>query len=113
MSGDLVIQLAQQALMIVLIVSAPMLGLGLIVGLMVSVFQATTSIQEQTLAFIPKIIAVFVAILIFGPWMLRIMVEFVTNIFTNLLRFVVLKKTSKTFLNLTRRVRVSLNHFSH
>jgi flagellar biosynthetic protein FliQ len=84
MSGDLVIQLAQQALMIVLIVSAPMLGLGLIVGLMVSVFQATTSIQEQTLAFIPKIIAVFVAILIFGPWMLRIMVEFVTNIFTNL-----------------------------
>ena len=80
MSGDLVIQLAQQALMIVLIVSAPMLGLGLIVGLMVSVFQATTSIQEQTLAFIPKIIAVFVAILIFGPWMLRIMVEFVTNV---------------------------------
>lgn len=84
MSGDLVIQLGQQALMIVLLVSAPMLGLGLIVGLMVSVFQATTSIQEQTLAFIPKIIAVFVAILIFGPWMLRIMVEYVTNVFINL-----------------------------
>lgn len=61
-----------------------MLGLGLIVGLMVSVFQATTSIQEQTLAFIPKIIAVFVAILIFGPWMLRIMVEYLTNILVNL-----------------------------
>ena len=84
MSGDLVIQLAQQSLMIVLIVSAPMLGLGLIVGLMVSVFQATTSIQEQTLAFIPKIIAVFVAILIFGPWMLRIMVEYVMNMFVNI-----------------------------
>ena len=84
MSGDLIIQMAQQALMIVLIVSAPMLGLGLIVGLLVSVFQATTSIQEQTLAFIPKIIAVFVAILIFGPWMLRIMVEYVTNVFVNL-----------------------------
>lgn len=83
MSGDVVIQLAQQALMVVLLVSAPMLGLGLTVGLMVSVFQATTSIQEQTLAFIPKIIAVFVAILIFGPWMLRIMVEFVSSIFTN------------------------------
>ena len=69
--------------MVVLLVSAPMLGLGLTVGLMVSVFQATTSIQEQTLAFIPKIIAVFVAILIFGPWMLRIMVEFVSSIFTN------------------------------
>ena len=84
MSGDLVIQLGQQALMIVLLVSAPMLGLRLLVGLAVSVFQATTSIQEQTLAFIPKIIAVFVAILIFGPWMLRIMTEYVTNIFVNL-----------------------------
>ena len=84
MSGDLVIQLAQEALMIVLLVSAPMLGLGLIVGLLVAVFQATTSIQEATLAFIPKIIAVFVAILIFGPWMLRIMVEYVTNVFVNL-----------------------------
>ncbi len=84
MSGDLVIQLAQQALWIVLIVSAPMLGLGLIVGLLVSVFQATTSIQEQTLAFIPKIVAVFVAILIFGPWMLQIMVEYMTNLLVNL-----------------------------
>ena len=84
MSGDLVIQLGQQALWVVLLVSAPMLGLGLIVGLLVSVFQATTSIQEQTLAFIPKIIAVFVAILIFGPWMLRIMVEYLTNLFVNL-----------------------------
>ena len=84
MSGDLVIQIGQEALMVVLLVSAPMLGLGLTVGLMVSVFQATTSIQEQTLAFIPKIIAVFVAILIFGPWMLRIMVEFFSGIFTGL-----------------------------
>lgn len=84
MSGDLVIQLAQEALRIVLLVSAPMLGLGLAVGLAVSVFQATTSIQEQTLAFIPKIVAVFIAILIFGPWMLRIMVEYFTNVFINL-----------------------------
>ena len=84
MSGDLVIQLAQQALMTVMLVAAPMLGLGLTVGLMVSVFQATTSINEQTLAFIPKIIAVFVAILIFGPWMLKIMVGFVTEVFVNL-----------------------------
>ena len=84
MSGDLVVQLGQEALFIVMIVSAPMLGLGLIVGLMVSVFQATTSIQEQTLAFIPKIIAVFVAILIFGPWMLRIMTEYLNNILVNL-----------------------------
>jgi flagellar biosynthetic protein FliQ len=84
MSGDLVVQLGQEALFIVMIVAAPMLGLGLIVGLLVSVFQATTSIQEQTLAFIPKIIAVFVAILIFGPWLLRIMTEYLTNILVNL-----------------------------
>ena len=84
MSGDLVIQLGQEALMFVMLVSAPMLGLGLLVGLLVSVFQATTSIQEQTLAFIPKIIAVFAAVLIFGPWMLRIMVEYIMNIFVNL-----------------------------
>ena len=84
MSGDLVIQLGQEALMMVMIISAPMLGLGLLVGLMVSVFQATTSIQEQTLAFIPKIIAVFVAILVFGAWMLRMMVEYVSNMLMNL-----------------------------
>ncbi len=84
MSGDLVVQLGQEALFIVMLVSAPMLGLGLVVGLLVSVFQATTSIQEQTLAFIPKIIAVFVAILVFGPWMLRIMVEYLTNVLVNL-----------------------------
>ena len=84
MSGDLVIQMAQEALRMVLIISAPMLGLGLLVGLAVSIFQATTSIQEQTLAFIPEIVAVFVAILIFGPWMLRLMVEYVTNVLVNL-----------------------------
>ena len=84
MSGALVIQIGQNALWIVLLVSAPMLGLGLAVGLLVSVFQATTSIQEATLAFIPKIIAVFVAILIFGPWMLSILVEYFTNVFVNL-----------------------------
>ena len=84
MSGDLVIQMAQEALRMVLLISAPMLGLGLLVGLAVSVFQATTSIQEQTLAFIPKIVAVFVAILIFGPWMLRLMVEYVTYVLVNL-----------------------------
>jgi flagellar biosynthetic protein FliQ len=58
-----------------------MLGLGLIVGVLVSIFQATTQIQEQTLAFIPKIIAVFIAILVFGPWMLTLMVDYTRAIF--------------------------------
>ena len=53
---------------------------GLLVGLLVSVFQATTQIQEQTLAFIPKIIAVFVAILIFGPWMLRLLMDYMQQL---------------------------------
>lgn len=84
MSGDMAIQLARDALTMVMLVSAPMLGLGLLVGIVVSVFQATTQIQEQTLAFIPKIIAVFVAVLIFGPWMLTLMVDYTRGIFISL-----------------------------
>lgn len=76
MSADYAVELGRDALLMVMLVSAPMLGLGLLVGLLVSVFQATTQIQEQTLAFIPKIIAVFVAILIFGPWMLRLLTDY-------------------------------------
>ncbi|WP_196602740.1 flagellar biosynthesis protein FliQ [Pectinatus frisingensis] len=88
MSGDTIINLSQNALLMVLVISAPMLGLGLIVGLLVSIFQATTSIQEQTLAFIPKIIAVFISILIFGPWMLTMMVDYMVRIFINLPNYI-------------------------
>jgi len=76
MSQDIAIQLGREALFMVMLVSAPMLGLGLIVGVAVSIFQATTQIQEQTLVFVPKIIATFVAILIFGPWILGMLVDF-------------------------------------
>lgn len=84
MSGDMAIQIGRDALAMVLLVSAPMLGLGLIVGILVSIFQATTQIQEQTLAFIPKIIAIFVAILVFGPWMLSMLVGYTREIFVSL-----------------------------
>lgn len=84
MSGDMAIQLGRNALTIVMMVAAPMLILGLLVGIMVSIFQATTQIQEQTLVFIPKIIAVFVAILVFGPWMLSILVDFTKELFLSL-----------------------------
>ncbi|WP_371371248.1 flagellar biosynthesis protein FliQ [Sporomusa aerivorans] len=84
MSGDMAIQLGRDALAMVMMVSAPMLILGLTVGIMVSIFQATTQIQEQSLAFIPKIIAVFVAILVFGPWMLSIIVDYTREIFLSL-----------------------------
>ncbi|MCD9023375.1 flagellar biosynthesis protein FliQ [Cohnella silvisoli] len=88
MSSEFVIGLAGQALYTVLKVSAPMLGIGLIVGLLVSIFQATTQIQEQTLAFVPKIIAVFLALLIFGPWILNIMVDFTSNLLGNLANYI-------------------------
>ncbi|HWR07525.1 flagellar biosynthesis protein FliQ [Sporomusa sp.] len=84
MSGDMAIQIGRDALAMVMLVSAPMLGLGLLVGILVSIFQATTQIQEQSLAFIPKIIAVFVAILVFGPWMLSLIVDYTRDIFLSL-----------------------------
>lgn len=84
MSEGEVVNIAQQALMIVIYVSAPMLGLSLIVGLAVSIFQATTQIQEQTLAFIPKILAVIVAIAVFGHWMLTMLTEYTTNLYGNI-----------------------------
>ena len=84
MSIGMIVNLLREGIFQVFILAAPVLLAALVVGLIVAIFQATTSIQEQTLAFIPKIVAVFVAILIFGPWMLRIMVEYVTNVFVNL-----------------------------
>ncbi len=84
MSSDLAVQIGRDALFLVMLVSAPMLGLGLLVGVLVSIFQATTQIQEQTLAFIPKIVAVFVAIVVFGPWMLSLLINYTYGIFSQL-----------------------------
>lgn len=78
------IQLGREAVTTVLLVAGPMLGFGLLVGLIVSVFQATTQIQEQTLSFIPKIVAVLVAGVVFGPWMLRVLVDFASNLLANM-----------------------------
>lgn len=84
--GD-VLQMAQQAMTTILLLSAPMLGMGLLVGLAVSIFQATTQIQEATLAFVPKIVAVMVTFLILGPWMLRMIMDFTINLFSNMSNF--------------------------
>ncbi|OBR66790.1 EscS/YscS/HrcS family type III secretion system export apparatus protein [Paenibacillus oryzae] len=84
MSAEFVIGLASSALYTVLKASAPMLVLALVVGLLISVFQATTQIQEQTLAFVPKIVAVFIAVIIFGPWILNTVVDFTYRLFSNL-----------------------------
>jgi len=68
----------------VLLVVGPLLILALAVGLFVSIFQATTQIQEQTLAFIPKIVAVLIGVVFFGPWMLTKMIEFTVDLYQNI-----------------------------
>lgn len=80
--------LGRDAIMTVLLVSGPLVGVGLVVGLVISLLMATTQIQEQTLAFVPKIVAVLVAALVFGPWMMRVMIDFAARILTNLTSYV-------------------------
>jgi flagellar biosynthetic protein FliQ len=88
MTSEFVIKLAGEAVFTVLKASAPMLVIALVVGLIISIFQATTQIQEQTLAFVPKIVAVLFSILIFGPWILNTLVEFTYNLLNNLDKYI-------------------------
>lgn len=88
MTIQMAIELAQKSLNMILILSAPMLLIGLLVGLVVSIFQATTQIQEATLSFVPKIVAVFIAFIAFGPWMMQLAVEFTRDLFLNMDKFV-------------------------
>ena len=78
---QLILDIMREALMMIIKVSLPILLTGLIVGLIVSIFQTATSIQEQTLAFIPKIIAVFMAIIIFGSWIMHQLTSYTTALF--------------------------------
>jgi flagellar biosynthetic protein FliQ len=88
LNSEFVLSLAEKGITTILLVVGPLLILALSVGLLVSIFQATTQIQEQTLAFIPKIVAVLVGIIFFGPWMLSKMVEFTVEVYQNLNQFV-------------------------
>lgn len=88
MTSESVITLAEQGIYTILFVSGPLLLIALVVGLIISIFQATTQIQEQTLAFVPKILAVLLGMIVFGPWMVSHMVQYAENIFSNLTRFV-------------------------
>jgi flagellar biosynthetic protein FliQ len=76
--------MVREALELTLLVSAPLLLTALAVGLVVSVFQAATQINEMTLSFIPKLLGVFIAIVISGPWILQLMVDYTQRIFTNI-----------------------------
>jgi flagellar biosynthesis protein FliQ len=84
MNDSWVMDLAKNALETMLLVGGPLLLISLFVGLLVSVFQALTQINEATLTFIPKILAMGGAILILGPWMLRILTTFTTNLYENI-----------------------------
>jgi flagellar biosynthetic protein FliQ len=81
MTPELVVQLARRSFETILLLSAPILIFSLIVGLIISIFQAVTSINEATLAFVPKIVAVMVAMIIFFPWMMSYMSDFTREIF--------------------------------
>ncbi len=84
MTPEFVVNFAKDALSLTILVAMPMLGLGLLVGLTVSVFQATTSIQEMTLTFVPKILAVLLGLLYFAPWMLDKLITFTESVFQNI-----------------------------
>ena len=83
MDTAIVVDIAREALWLIIICSAPLLLVSLVVGLIISIFQTVTSIQEQTLTFVPKILAIFIAILICGHWMLTEMSEFMTRLWSD------------------------------
>lgn len=84
MTDSTAIDIVQKALMLAFVISLPALGFGLVVGVIVAVFQAATQIHEMTLTFIPKIAAVAVALILFGPWMLNRMVTFTSDLLINI-----------------------------
>ena len=84
MSHALVVDLARNAIMLALLIAGPMLIVALLVGLTVSVLQAVTQIQEQTLAFVPKLVGVSVMFLVALPWMLQLVVKYTTELFRSL-----------------------------
>ena len=84
MDSSMVVDLARQALWMTMLISAPLLGVGLLVGLLVGIFQAATSINEQTLSFIPKVLAMGLTVAIAGGWMVNTMVDYTKSVFTRI-----------------------------
>lgn len=82
------LDVARDTILTVLKIASPILLIGLVVGLLVSIFQATTQIQEQSLHFVPKILAMLIALLLLGSWMLTTLSEFVLIMYENMLRFI-------------------------
>ena len=83
LSEGVILDVARESFMTIIITAAPALLISLIIGLIVSIFQTVTSIQEQTLTFVPKIVAVFLTLMLLGGWMLDKMVDFMTKLWNN------------------------------
>jgi flagellar biosynthesis protein FliQ len=88
MTPELVTELGRQALETTILVSAPILGISLLVGLAVSAFQAMTQLNEATLSFVPKVLALFGTILVFMPWMLSVLTSYMTDLLTNIPNYI-------------------------
>lgn len=84
MTPESVMSLGRHAMEVTLMVSAPLLLTALVVGLVVSIFQAATQINEMTLTFIPKLVGIFVVMVIVGPWMLTVMLDYMRQVFTSI-----------------------------
>jgi flagellar biosynthetic protein FliQ len=84
MTPEVVMEIGRQAIQVVLTIAAPTLLTALTVGLIVSVFQAATQINESTLQFVPKLVAMFVILLLFGPWMLQYLVDYIQRLFNSI-----------------------------
>lgn len=83
MTPDLALQLMRETLLTTLLIGAPILGLSMLVGLIISIVQVVTQIQEMSLTFIPKIVTVGLTLLAFGPWMLKKLLAFATSVIAN------------------------------
>lgn len=84
MTPETIIGIGRDALITLLLISTPILATSLLIGVIISVFQAATHIQEQTLTFVPKILGILGAIVLFGSWMLNVLLSYTSNIFINL-----------------------------
>ena len=87
MDAGIVMDIASNAMVTAIMVAAPVLLVSIIVGLAVSIFQATTHIQEQTLTFVPKVLSIVGVLILFGPWMISVLTTFITELFSNMNTF--------------------------
>ena len=87
MTQELIIGLGQQAVLMMVMLAGPLLAVSLVVGLVVSIFQAVTQVNEMTLTFVPKVIAIFAVLIVLGPWMLQMLLAYTANTFAQMATF--------------------------